>query len=123
MKITEYRIPQMRRIGRGGDTKQLYKAEDRLIHAQRAAREALAGVLAAYGLPADEWKDANPESLFSFLDSQDLNASFLACFSFLKWYRENRADQYRAAFDYFTDTTGPHTCPACNATTPEGGRP
>lgn len=123
MKITDYRIPQMRRIARGPDTELLYKAEDRLTHAHSTARRALAALLKRFDLPCDEWKDANPESIFSFLESQDSNASMLACFSFLKWYRQNRPDQYRAAFEYFTDVQGPHTCPACNATTPEGGRP
>lgn len=124
MKITDYTIPQMRRIGRGDDTEKLYNAEDRRLHAHSQARVALAGVLKQYGLRCHEYADANPESIFSFLESQDANASILACFAFIQWYRENRAARgYAEAFKYFTDAIGPHTCPACGATTPEGGRP
>lgn len=111
----QYRVPQMRQIGRGPDTERLYAAETVATAALATAARRLEEVLLAKGViadPVDHYKDVRPEAIFTLLEGQEHGAALVACLAFLDWYRANRADTFRAALIDW-ESQRANVCPVC----------
>lgn len=120
----QYRVPDMRKIGRGEDTEQLYAAETKAAAALATAARRLEEVLLKYGAigePVDHYKDVRPEAIFTMLESQENGAALVACMAFLDWYRANRPDTFRAALiDWESQRV--NACPVCEGPIREARR-
>lgn len=111
----QYRVPHMRKIGRGEGTEALYLAESKSAEALGVAARRLEEVLLDAGVigePVDHYKDVRPEAIFTLLESQDTGAALVACLAFLDWHRVNRPANFRAALIDWEDQRA-KACPVC----------
>lgn len=114
----QYRVPTMRKIGRGEQTETLYAAEAKATEALGTAARRLEEVLVHAGVltnPVDHYKDVRPEAIFTLLEGQDQGAALVACMAFLDWYRANREETFRAALIDWEDQRA-NACPVCEGT-------
>lgn len=118
----QYRVPSMRRIGKGTETARLYTDEETATEAFARAAKRLEAVLTQAGvLPAtaDHYLDVRPEAILTFLDGQDTGAALVACLAYLDWCRVNRPSTFNVALRVdWADQRG-HACPVCETPLPE----